>query len=482
MVLLRLFLAMLVVGLDPVAGKASDIDYSLPVRSFTFAPRSTSYYLSPHIHLAGNNGTQYSQKIEESGYYSIVVSARLDPNHALAPAPIAFFVDGLPQGHGPDPLSGSEYVWNVTNQGALAKYTAANIYLYAGTHTVGMQCLACSSSTSIVLIDAVTLELTSTAAPPYEPPGQRDPTQQPLRSYNIWNTSIGSAAVWSNASDPDTQAIINSASGATINSGCWSVPVYVAKTTDPIKFFATPAYDLMPISSGYFTNIPVDAQPACGTDANITLYDPTHRWMQEFLGCSPTSSPQGFQCYYNLQTDVCEGQNPTGTFTSWTPGLIRASEIQNGLIPHMLSFAMPTTMTKPPPKWWQISWPEFQVDLCGPTCYSGVVPAGSTIGIPSNVNLNGLGLTPAGLTLAIALQNYGAIQRSTGGRPSQGIILYAEQSAEKETPSQLADMRSDFVKIQPYLRVMRNQASNNVNGGGAPLRPMQPRIEQSICP
>ena len=44
----------------------------------------------------------------------------------------------------------------------------------------------------------------------------------------------------------------------------------------------------------------------------------------------------------NLQTDACEGHNPTGTFTSWTPELIRVSEIQQGLIPHMLAYATPT--------------------------------------------------------------------------------------------------------------------------------------------
>ena len=148
----------------------------------------------------------------------------------------------------------------------------------------------------------------------------------------------------------------------------------------------------------------------------------------------------------------------------------------------MLSFAMPTTMTKPPAKWWQVAWPEYQIDVCGPTCYSGIVPAGSTIGIPSTVNLGDLGLTPAGLVLATALQEYGAIQRATGGPPSAGVILYAEQAAETETTSQLSNMRNDFVKIQPYLRIMRNQASDNVNGGGTPLRPMQSRIDQSICP
>ena len=377
---------------------------------------------------------QYSLLIEKSGYYSIVVSMRLDFGYAI-PAPIALFLDGLPQGHGTDAISGSEYVWNATGQQAFQNYTADNIYLHAGTHSVGLWCLACSPSATAALISDVSILPTSFAAQPSEPAGSRDPTVQPLRSYNIWNTAIGSGAVWSKTDDLDTQAIISAASGATINSGCWSVPVYVAKSGDPMGYFAAPTNNVMPFSFGYDTQLPADVQPACGTDRSISLYDPTHRYMQEFLGCSPLALPaRGYQCYDNLLTDVCEGQNPTGTFTSWTPGLIRVSEIQRGLIPHMLAYAMPTTMTKPPAKWWQVAWPEFQVDECAPTCYSGVVPPGSTIGIPSSVDISALGLTPSGLALATALQNYGAIQRATGGSPRQGIILYAEQAAEVETP------------------------------------------------
>ena len=477
-----LCLTLLATSLGFVAAQPADTIYSLPLASFTFSPGSASYYASPYIYFVGANGAQYSQKIKRSGYYSIIVSANLGSAYAV-PAPIALFLDGLPQGHGPDPKSGSDYVWSVTGQRTFAQYTAGNIYLYAGSHTVGLQCLACSWSTTVALVSAVSVELTSTAAPPSEPAGSRDPTVQPLRSYNIWNTAIGSGAVWSNTDDPDTQAIISSASGATINSGCWSIPVYIAKTSDPFGYFAAPTRNIMPINNGYYTQLAPDVLPSCGSDRVITLYDPTHRYMQEFQGCSRILAPAaGYQCYDNLLTDVCEGQNPTGTFTSWTPGLIRVSEIERGLIPHMLSFAMPTTMTKPPAKWWQVAWPEYQIDVCGPTCYSGVVPAGSTIGIPSTVNVGDARIDTCWFGASDRFAEYGAIQRATGGSSSAGVILYAEQAAETETTSQLSSMRSDFVKIQPYLRVMRNQASNNVNGGGTPLRPMQPRIDQSICP
>ena len=118
---------------------------------------------------------------------------------------------------------------------------------------------------------------------------------------------------------------------------------------------------------------------------------------------------------------MCEGQNPTGDLHILDAGIDPRFGDSKGLIPHMLAYAMPTTMTKPPAKWWQVAWPEFQVDVCAPTCYSGVVPPGSTIGIPSTVNISIIGLTPSGLALATALQNYGAIQRGTGGSSRRGL-------------------------------------------------------------
>jgi hypothetical protein len=478
--ILRSLLFTFAVGLS-VAAKPSTAEQYLPLASFIFSRDGQAHYASPYIYFTGNGGAQQTHRVERSGYYALTVTASVRSAHNGAFAPIALFVDGLPQGHGTDALSGSDFVWKVAGSGKFRTYTAPGIYLYSGHHTVGLRCLDCSSITA-AMVSAVSLVLTSSTLAPFEPPGARDPTIQPLRSYNIWNTAIGSGAVWSDESDADTQAIIKSAPGATINSGVWSIPVYVAKPDDPRGYFAAPDNDVMPISLGYSTNMPINVRPSTDSDANITIYDPTHRWLQEFLGCRPTPLPHGFACYDNLKTDVCEGQNPTGSFTSWTPGLIRVSEIRRGLIPHMLRYAMPTTMTRPPAEWWQVAWPEFQIDACAVACYSGIVPAGATIGIPSDINLHALGLTRSGLALATALQNYGAIQRATGGSPQQGIILYAEQAAETATPAQLKDMRHDFVMIQPLLRIMRNQASNNVNGGGARLQPMQPRIDQSICP
>ncbi len=50
----------------------------------------------------------------------------------------------------------------------------------------------------------------------------------------------------------------------------------------------------------------------------------------------------------------------------------------------------------------------------------------------------------------------------------------------RDVPSASGDDAA-IPKIQPLLRIMKNQTSNNVNGGGWPLKPMPPRIDPNVC-
>ena len=130
----------------------------------------------------------------------------------------------------------------------------------------------------------------------------------------------------------------------------------------------------------------------------------------------------------------------------------------------MLAYALATQMVAPPTNpWTGVSFPLWESDFCGPTCYSGNVTFGSTNGIPSAVNLNALGLAEAGLAVARALQNYGAIMTETRGQPSQNVVFFAEEAAEGS--SQLNNVRNDLATIIPQLRTMRNQGPRSVNGG-----------------
>jgi hypothetical protein len=118
-------------------------------------------------------------------------------------------------------------------------------------------------------------------------------------------------------------------------------------------------------------------------------------------------------------------------------------------------------------------------DYQGPLgLYTGHILFGSTVGIPASVDITTLGLTPSGLVLARALQDYGAMQRDTGG--NGGIVFYAEQASEGLP--QLNDMRNDIEKIVPYLAILRNQWPGSVNGAGVRRQPPIEGISKSYCP
>jgi hypothetical protein len=190
---------------------------------------------------------------------------------------------------------------------------------------------------------------------------------------------------------------------------------------------------------------------------------------------------------------ICNGgtnQDNTGslgqTSDNYGIGTMLKAEIDNEFIPHMLRFALDKARTLPPgPDIYQnVQWPlASSVDYCGYAggCYTGHVPVGSTIGIPPTIDVTTLGLSGPGLALARALQDYGAIQRDTGG--SSGLILYAQTSSnfDPATVSKINSMISDLNNIiLPYLRVMTNQGPNSVNGGGTYRKPLLPGIDPTI--
>jgi hypothetical protein len=159
--------------------------------------------------------------------------------------------------------------------------------------------------------------------------------------------------------------------------------------------------------------------------------------------------------------------------------VIRKWELESGEIKHMLRFSLPVSLTKPGTTWISgLAWPAMHSDYWGPRgLYLGPVLFGSTIGIPANIDIRSLGLSPAGLVLARALQDFGAIQRDTGG--DKGVTFYAEPAAEGMP--QLEKMRADLAKILPVLAVLRNQSPATLNGGGTRRRAVLEGLNPAIC-
>jgi hypothetical protein len=96
---------------------------------------------------------------------------------------------------------------------------------------------------------------------------------------------------------------------------------------------------------------------------------------------------------------------------------------------------------------------------------------GSLLAIPPSVNIGALGLSPQALAVARALQDYGAYITETGGG---NVIYYAE--ANSHTTMTAAELGS----LTPYLRVVPNNSSNNVGGGGVPRAEMAPPFDETF--
>ena len=153
--------------------------------------------------------------------------------------------------------------------------------------------------------------------------------------------------------------------------------------------------------------------PVIGGDHTIVVMDATNlRYIYAGdYGCTvttPNSSNAGsIGCVSASILDQCNPNTTMGYGQSSQAGLIHVQELQSGVINHTLAYAIATQMLAPPASNFSgVQFPISSADYCAHTCYTGNAPPGSTIGIPSTVDLNSLGLTKSGLSVAHALQNF----------------------------------------------------------------------------
>lgn len=418
----------------------------------------------------GNGYAEIPVNFPISGGYTFTLNAFVKPGGTLG-ALSEVRIDQTPIAVG---TTYSQLITSLTPQ----NYTWSS-YVAAGQHNIEISLMNHDTTPGIgnLMIQSLTIANNAAAAYsslPVEPAGNRDPTLQPFSSFSIWNTPIGSGAQWSNPSDPDTIDVHHP--GAYINAGEWSMPVYIG---DPSQAHATftDSDSTYPIATAML-NVPSNAAPAlpvAGGDHHMIVFDAAKQNMYSYFNCNVVFG--GFACGQSQKDSVC---HEALAGYGWGAGVIRSWELQAGTIRHMLRYALPVTLTKAGTTWLTgLAWPAMRSDYEGPLgLYTGNVLYGSTVGIPASVNITTLGLTPSGLVLAQALQDYGAVQRDTGG--TGGIVFYAEQAAEGLP--QLNDMRNDLVKIVPYLAIMRNQAPGSVNGGGLGRQPLIQGIDTAYCP
>ena len=253
---------------------------------------------------------------------------------------------------------------------------------------------------------------------------------------------------------------------------------YKYGTTGPVwpaNFYST----IIPGSSGpswpsgihqttdaYFSrtfHIPPGAVPSPDTDGNIAIYQP-NGWFLDCYGAVVLSNGSIVCAIASYIDSAGDGTGyASGRRASLLPsfaGQIRQGEITAGVIPHALVCNMSAAILKEQAQWPAVCWDTN-------AGYSGTLPMGALLAIPQNVNINSLGLTPKGLIVARALQNYGLYVSDRGG--PAGMTILAELTA---TDVRWTGQSTDLNIIKQNLKWVSNNSATAMGGGGTPIVPI----------
>lgn len=156
--------------------------------------------------------------------------------------------------------------------------------------------------------------------------------------------------------------------------------------------------------------IPEHAEPADGTDAEMTVYQPSSDTLWEFWQARKVSG-QWQACWGGCMRNVSKNpgiwQKPYGTTATGLPflgGQITAEELQRGEIRHVLGIALVDTE-----KWSVVSYPANRSDGYNPKDAPNRIPEGLRFRLDPTVDVGALKMHPVGKTIAKAAQKYGFV-------------------------------------------------------------------------
>jgi hypothetical protein len=327
----------------------------------------------------------------------------------------------------------------------------------------------------------------------------RDAILHPFRADSPWNMPIGTEAEFESETDPPTADLLaTELRGVVINvwmnAEDFSHPISLAEADDPLATMTD--YNDDSRSASY--RIPEDAVIAAGTDRHMHVVDPTRTYIDEAWDVTRLSATE-YTCGRHEQVDLygtgVGPQNGTRAYGgSAIGGLIRAWEVDpshpayTGAIRHALAMSLDYE------QFYYSSgesgydergygtalgyvWPATEQDWYSETTYRGNIPMGSYFAIPPEVDVAALGLSPEGVMIARAAQDYGVyVADHTDG----AVVFFAEPTVPRSFIEAVLNAPSwdaqDLAVIRAQLRRVTNSSETQVNGPGARRVPMSPEL------
>ena len=337
---------------------------------------------------------------------------------------------------------------------------------------------------------------TSTQAADQNSPG-RDPWRQPFTVESIWNTPIGSGAVYKPANlgpsprvGVDTQFLVRThptdPEREVLNS-----PSFKQRSTGttPLGFSVRLPDDWIVPETG--AGNPYGLTP----NANYAILMPDgDQVLQGCRICRPTRGgpvflPDWMRYANNRKTvsirgDGLDGGGQGASGMSALGGTIRIGELVG---PHPIRHAIKINpfaerycfYSKDVPGF---RWPAKTADDYAPSKYKGTNPAvvmGSLLAIRPNVTPQSLGIrSPPGRKLFFALQNYGAYFTEDAAWDTWDLIVERDAELEFEKAYRVSmksePWRDEINRMMQALHVVDNNGPQSIGGGGKPRQPPAP--------
>ena len=350
---------------------------------------------------------------------------------------------------------------------------------------------------------------TSAAVAPAE---TRDRYLWPFASDSPWNLPRGSQATFEK-SGPRVTAWLATTFTDKWHSGTpsyfpatlkpeFTQPISVASATDPLQTISDATHGVV-----YTIRMPADVAIAVGSDAHMGLVGTDglfyESWSTKRLDATHLTS--GRLKRVDLAGSGIGPQNGVRAYGgSMIAGQVRAWEVRAGVVKHAISMVIPWSLLRvdraksgwgyfnpgertndgvTAPGWptgldlggfhkeLGYVWPASEQDYASasPDHYTGVFGMGSYFSIPSSVDVTTLGLSPAALVLAHAIQDYGAYIVDTDGADA-GIVIgnvEVDPATQAFRDALTSGLGGQIDKLRDAMRPVTNNSSDNPNGAPA---------------